>query len=127
MSIILFILTRDFRTSDALTLYQAYDESKKSNTKLSIIFRFHPDQISPKKNPYYSETAVEFMIQGLERLKRDLPFEWIEPISDDEWKKYLTSYIFKNINKISYNNYMIFSIIIFLLNLYLISSYILDM
>lgn len=91
MSITLFILTRDFRTSDALTLYQAYDESKKSNTKLSVIFRFHPDQINPKKNPYYSETAVEFMIQGLERLKKDIPFEWIEPISDDEWKKYLKS------------------------------------
>jgi deoxyribodipyrimidine photolyase len=31
------------------------------------------------------------MIQSLERLKRDLPFDWIDPISDEEWKKYLQS------------------------------------
>lgn len=91
MSITLFILTRDFRTSDALTLYNAYDEAKRSKTKLSIVFRFHPDQIDPQRNPYYSETAVEFMIQALEELRLDLPYEWIEPISDDEWKKYLLS------------------------------------
>lgn len=87
--ITLFILTRDFRTSDTLTLYRAYEESKKSKTNLSVVFRFHPDQIDPKRNPYYSETAVEFMIQSLERLKKDLPFEWIDPIPDEEWKKYL--------------------------------------
>jgi len=91
MLITLFILTRDFRTSDALTLYRAYDESKKSKTKFCIAFRFHPDQIDPKKNPYYSETAVVFMIQALSLLKKDLPFQWIDPISDDEWKKYLSS------------------------------------
>lgn len=91
MSITLFVLTRDFRTSDALTLYQAYDESKKSKTKFCVAFRFHPDQIEPKSNPYYSETAVVFMIQALARLMNELPFQWIEPISDDEWKKYLLS------------------------------------
>ncbi len=91
MSITLFVLTRDFRTSDALTLYQAYDESKKSKTKFCIIFRFHPDQIDPQRNPYYSETAVIFMIQSLSLLQKDLPFQWIESISDDEWKKYLQS------------------------------------
>ena len=87
----LFILTRDFRTSDSLTLYQAYDEAKKSNTKLSVVFRFHPNQITPKKNPYYSAHAVEFMIQSLERLQEELPFQWISPITDEEWKKYLQS------------------------------------
>jgi deoxyribodipyrimidine photolyase len=90
--ITLFILTRDFRTSDALTLYQAYNEAKKSKTNLSVAFRFHPDQIDPNKNPYYSETSVEFMIGSLERLrKEDLPFQWIDPVSDDEWGKYLLS------------------------------------
>lgn len=87
--ITLFILTRDFRTSDALTLYQAYEESKISKTSLSVVFRFHPDQIDPKRNLYYSETAVDFMIASLERLRNILPFQWIDPISDDEWKKYL--------------------------------------
>lgn len=89
--ITLFVLTRDFRTTDALTLYAAYDESKKSKTKLSVVFRFHPDQIDPEKNPYYCSNAVQFMIDALEDLSHDLPFQWIDPISDVEWKKYLSS------------------------------------
>lgn len=91
MSITLFVLTRDFRTTDALTLYRAYDEAKKSKTSLSVVFRFHPDQIYPSNNPYYSDTAVQFMIQALEELHKELPFQWIDPVSDEEWKKYLQS------------------------------------
>jgi deoxyribodipyrimidine photolyase len=87
----LFILTRDFRTSDALTLYQAYEESVRSKTKLSVIFRFDPNQISTEKNPYYCPHAVTFMIEALEELSDKLPFQWIEPISDEEWKEYLLS------------------------------------
>lgn len=90
-SITLFVLTRDFRTEDALTLYAAYDEARNAKTKLSILFRFHPDQIIPQNNPYYSANAVQFMIESLETLSTELPFEWIEPISDTEYKKYLTS------------------------------------
>jgi deoxyribodipyrimidine photo-lyase len=89
--ITLFILTRDFRTEDALTLYAAYEESKKSGTKLCVAFRFHPDQIIENKNPYYSANAVQFMIQSLEILKESLPFDCIDPISDQEWLKYLES------------------------------------
>lgn len=87
----LFVLTRDFRTTDALTLYAAYDEAKKHKTKLSVVFRFHPDQIDPNKNPYYCSNAVQFMIDSLEQLEKDLPFQWVDPISDDEWQKYLSS------------------------------------
>jgi deoxyribodipyrimidine photolyase len=86
----LFVLTRDFRTEDALTLYAAYDEAKASNTNLSIAFRFHPDQIIPKNNPYYCPNAVQFMIQSLEKLSDRLPFQWIDAIPDTEWKNYLT-------------------------------------
>jgi deoxyribodipyrimidine photolyase len=89
-SVTLFILTRDFRTEDALTLYAAYDESKASKTNLSVLFRFHPDQIIPQNNPYYCSNAVQFMIQSLEILSDRLPFQWIELISDTEWKKYLS-------------------------------------
>jgi deoxyribodipyrimidine photolyase len=87
----LFILTRDFRINDALTLYQAYEESIQSKTKLSVIFRFTPHQIDPKQNAYYSSFAVSFMIDALEQLSTQLPFQWISPISDEEWKKYLSS------------------------------------
>jgi deoxyribodipyrimidine photo-lyase len=87
----LFILTRDFRIDDALTLYRAQEESKKSNTNLSVVFRFDPKQIDPKENAYYSSFAVTFMIEALHLLQKDLPFQWISPISDEEWKKYLNS------------------------------------
>ncbi len=89
--ITLFILTRDFRTTDSLTLYQALDESKKSNTKLCVVFRFDPNQIEEKNNPYYSGHAVQFMIESLELLKKSLPFEYIKPVSNQEWIKYLHS------------------------------------
>jgi deoxyribodipyrimidine photo-lyase len=31
------------------------------------------------------------MIQALEELHKELPFQWIDPVSDEEWKKYLQS------------------------------------
>ena len=89
--ITLFILTRDFRTQDALTLYAAYDESILSKTKFCVAFRFDPNQIIRQNNPYYCANAIQFMISSLENLSSELPFEWIEPISDAEWKKYLSS------------------------------------
>ncbi len=93
----LYILTRDFRTTDALTLYEAYNESKKSKTRLSVVFRFHPDQIKPENNPYYCSNSVQFMIKSLNLLFLDLPFDWVDPISDTEWRDYLSSL---SINKI---------------------------
>jgi deoxyribodipyrimidine photo-lyase len=87
----LFILTRDFRIDDALTLYAAHEESKQSKTKLAVVFRFHPDQIYPDRNPYYCANAVQFMIGSLERLNQVLDFQWIDPIPDDQWHKYLKS------------------------------------
>jgi deoxyribodipyrimidine photo-lyase len=89
--ITLFLLTRDFRTTDSLTLYQAYDESQKSGTRFSVVFRFDPNQIDEKKNNYYSEHAVQFMIESLEILKKTLPLEYIKPVPDEDWLKYLSS------------------------------------
>lgn len=88
--ITLFVLTRDFRTEDALTLYAAYDEAKTQKTKLSVVFRFDPQQIMPQNNPYYCSNAVQFMIEALDLLSDHLPFQWTDPISDVEWKRYLS-------------------------------------
>ena len=88
--ITLFILTRNFRTLDNLTLYRAYDESKKSNTNLSVLFRFDPNQIDESKNPYYCNHAIQFMVESLEELKKYLAFQYIKPVSDDEFSKYLS-------------------------------------
>jgi deoxyribodipyrimidine photolyase len=91
MSTTLFILTRDFRTEDALTLYSALEESKKSNTHLSVVFRFDPNQIDEKKNAYFCAHAVQFMIESLEILQKTLPFQYIKPVSNEEWLKFLSS------------------------------------
>jgi hypothetical protein len=44
--ITLYVLTRDFRTSDNLTLYSAYDDSLNSKTNLCVIFKFNSCQIN---------------------------------------------------------------------------------
>lgn len=90
MSITLLILTRNFRTMDNLTLYAAYEESKKSGTKLCALFRFDPNQIEEDKNPYFCAHAIQFMIESLEELKKELTFQYIKPAADDEFIKYLS-------------------------------------
>jgi deoxyribodipyrimidine photolyase len=87
--ITLYILTRDFRTTDNLTLYSAYDESVNSNSSLCVIFRFNQDQITPEKNQYFSAFSFQFMIEALEELSKEINFSYIEPISDDEFKEFL--------------------------------------
>lgn len=89
--ITLFILTRDYRTEDALTLYAAQEEAKRSNTQLSVVFRFDPNQIDEKKNSYFCAQAVQFMIESLEILQKTLPFQYIKPVSNEEFLKYLFS------------------------------------
>jgi deoxyribodipyrimidine photo-lyase len=87
--ITLYVLTRDFRTKDNLTLYSAYDESLRSGSELCVIFRFSPDQIDPEKNLYFSSFAFEFMIESLENLSKEINFTWLEPISDEEFTNFL--------------------------------------
>jgi deoxyribodipyrimidine photolyase len=87
--ITLYILTRDFRTSDNLTLYRAYDESVRSGTHLCVVFRFSPDQIEKEKNPFFSSYAFQFMIEALEELSKEINFTYLEPISDEEFKEFL--------------------------------------
>lgn len=87
--ITLYILTRDFRISDNLTLYRAYDESIRSGTHLCVVFRFNPDQIEKDKNPYFSSYAFQFMIEALEDLSKEINFTYIEPISDEKFREFL--------------------------------------
>lgn len=89
--ITLYILTRDFRTNDNLTLYNAYDESVSSGSDLCVLFRFSPDQIDQEKNLYFSSFAFEFMIESLEILSKEINFTWLEPIPDEEFVNFLQS------------------------------------
>jgi deoxyribodipyrimidine photo-lyase len=65
-----FIFRRDLRVYDNTALI----ELSKTDPDVPIvpIFVFNPKQIDPKQNPYFSNNAVEFMIESLEDLKRQL-------------------------------------------------------
>lgn len=67
----LFIFHRDLRLIDNTTLIQQIREFK----EITPIFIFTPEQIDPKKNDYFSNNSVQFMIESLHEL-------------DDEIKKY---------------------------------------
>lgn len=67
-----FIFRRDLRVVDNLAFSQLVMRSKEDNIPLLPIFIFHPDQIDPRKNKYFSKNCVEFMIQSLESLSYDL-------------------------------------------------------
>jgi len=62
----IFIFTRDFRLEDNIGLYHAL----KLSEKVIPIFIFTPEQIV--KNPYKSETAVQFMVESLQELNVEL-------------------------------------------------------
>jgi deoxyribodipyrimidine photo-lyase len=63
-----FIFRRDLRIIDNTTLIEA---SKLSNEILPI-FIFDPRQIEPEKNEYFSNNCVQFMIESLEDLDKQL-------------------------------------------------------
>lgn len=67
-----FIFRRDLRITDNLAFIDMLQQSKEEKLKLLPIFIFNPDQIDPQKNEYYSKNCVEFMIQSLKSLSKDL-------------------------------------------------------
>lgn len=64
----LFIFHRDLRINDNTTLIHLIKE--KSNC--IPIFIFPPEQINPKKNKYFSNNSVQFMIESLHELSNDI-------------------------------------------------------
>lgn len=63
----IFIHRRDLRIKDNTTLI----EQTKNEGKITSIFIFDPLQIDPKKNKYFSNNLVQFMIESLQELKKD--------------------------------------------------------
>lgn len=61
-----FIFRRDLRLSDNIGLIKALEKSK----KVYPIFIFTPDQL--KKNPYKSDNCVQFMMESLDDLDKQL-------------------------------------------------------
>lgn len=64
----LFLFRRDLRLPDNTTLIQAI----KDGYRVLPVFIFSPEQIDPKKNPYFSHPAVQFMCESLEDLNQSL-------------------------------------------------------
>ena len=64
----LFIFHRDLRIIDNTTLIHLIKE--KSNC--IPIFIFPPEQINPKKNKYFSNNSVQFMIESLHELSESI-------------------------------------------------------
>ena len=64
----LFLHHRDLRIIDNTTLI----EQSKNEEFIIPIFIFPPEQIDPKKNEYFSNASVQFMIESLHELSDDI-------------------------------------------------------
>jgi deoxyribodipyrimidine photo-lyase len=64
----LFIFHRDLRLYDNTTLIHLIKEKE----NCIPIFIFTPEQINPKKNKYFSNNSVQFMIESLHELSSDI-------------------------------------------------------
>lgn len=64
-----FIFRRDFRIQDNIGLELLYQYD--IDVPIVPIFIFHPEQIDPKKNVYYSSNCVQFMLECLKSLRSD--------------------------------------------------------
>ena len=64
----IFLFHRDLRLHDNTSLI--YQIKKYNN--ITPIFIFTPEQINPKKNKYFSNNSVQFMIESLIELRQDI-------------------------------------------------------
>ena len=62
----LYIFHRDLRLIDNTTLIEISDD------QVIPIFIFNPNQIDKKKNKYFSNNSVQFMIESLNELNKDI-------------------------------------------------------
>lgn len=69
-----FIFRRDLRTQDNTALNKLIQ----TKTKLIPIFIFNPDQIYADKNPYFSNNCVQFMIESLSELDKQIHINYFE-------------------------------------------------
>ena len=66
----IFIFRRDFRLDDNTGLFHALTEYK--DTTIIPIFIFTPEQIDRKENKYRADNGVQFMIESLRDLNKQL-------------------------------------------------------
>ena len=71
-----FIFRRDFRIHDNLALNRLVSEC--GNKGVYPIFIFNPKQIYAKNNEYFSNNCVQFMIESLDELEKDIHVNYYE-------------------------------------------------
>jgi deoxyribodipyrimidine photo-lyase len=95
----LFIFHRDFRLTDNIGLLNACSQCK----ELYLCFIFTPDQVG-KPNTYRSLNAIQFMIESLEELSREIEKQGGELlIFYDKQPKVIEQFIEKNIQAVFFN------------------------
>ena len=64
----LFLFHRDLRIVDNTTLIEQIKQEK----SITPIYIFNPEQINPKKNKYFSNNSVQYMIESLNELSQEI-------------------------------------------------------
>jgi len=72
----IFIFRRDLRIYDNLALQSLIKYTK--NRNILPLFIFNPKQIYAKNNPYFSNNAVQFMIESLKSLEKTCHINYYE-------------------------------------------------
>ena len=73
MEVNIFIFHRDLRIEDNLVWNSIYEKEN-----ILPIFIFNPKQIYAAKNKYFSNNAVQFMIESLESLEKQVHINYYE-------------------------------------------------
>lgn len=95
MDINIFIFRRDFRIHDNLALNRLIKDC--GNKGIYPIFIFNPAQIYPNNNPYFSNNCVQFMIESLDDLDKNIHVNYYEGVDIDILTKLSNKYKIKSI------------------------------
>jgi deoxyribodipyrimidine photo-lyase len=91
----IFIFRRDLRIEDNLSFHSLIKHS--GNNNILPIFIFNPKQIYAKNNEYYSNNAVQFMIESLKFLEESLHINYYEGDDIDILEKLNKQYAIKTL------------------------------
>ena len=95
MEINIFIFRRDFRINDNLALNSLIKDC--GNKNIYPIFIFNPAQIYPNNNPYFSNNCVQFMIESLDDLDKNIHVNYYEGVDIEILTKLSNKYKIKSI------------------------------
>jgi deoxyribodipyrimidine photo-lyase len=95
MEINIFLFRRDFRIHDNLALNRLIAEC--GNKEIYPMFIFNPIQIYAKNNQYFSNNCVQFMIESLDDLDKNIHVNYYEGVDIDILEKLSKKYKIKSI------------------------------